>query len=462
MPQVINTNITSLNAQRNLNVSDKAQSQAIQRLSSGLRINSAKDDAAGLAISDRMTSQIRGLNQAMRNANDGVSLGQVAEGALGAVGDALQRIRELSVQSANATNSSSDRAALNAEVTQLVGEITRIGDTASFNGLKILDGTYLNQQFQIGANAGQTLGVSLVDSRAVKLGATVKASTEGVYTTGLDLTTGITLNGTAIATTGLTTMSELINKINESQGTTGVTATRATSNSIDTGAFTAADATVTVNGTAISLVAATQTTAALAATRINEFSTQTGVTATVAAGQIVLSNGSGADITVLDDTDGTNANVFGLAAITSTAPAATFTAGIELSTSLGGTITAAGTLGTTLKVAAATAVDYKVSSTSVTTIANANNAIKAVDFALTQVSKSRADLGAVQRRFESIITDLSANAENLTASRSRVMDTDFAAETANLTRAQILQQAGIAMLAQANALPQNVLALLRG
>jgi len=461
MPQIINTNIASLNAQRNLNRSQEALGVSLQRLSSGLRINSAKDDAAGLAISERFTTQIRGINQAVRNANDGVSLGQVAEGALGAVGDALQRIRELAVQSANATNSSSDRAALNAEVTQLVGEITRIGDTASFNGLKILDGTYTNQQFQIGANAGQTLSVSLVDSRAVKLGATVKSSTEGVYSTGLDLTTGITLNGTAIDTAGLTTMSEVINKINENQGATGVTATRATANSIDTGAFTAADATITVNGTAISLVAATHTTAALAATRINEFSTQTGVTASVAGGQVVLSNTSGADITVLDDTDGTNADVFGLAAITSTAPGATFTAGIELSTALGGTITAAGTLATTLKVASATAVDYKLSSTTVSTTAGANSAIKAVDFALNQVSKSRADLGAIQRRFESIITDLAANAENLTASRSRVRDADFAAETAELTRTQILQQAGVAILSQANSIPQNVLTLLR-
>ena len=460
MPQIINTNIASLNAQRNLNRSQDALGVSLQRLSSGLRINSAKDDAAGLAISERMTTQIRGINQAMRNANDGVSLGQVAEGALGAVGDSLQRIRELAVQSANATNSSSDRAALNAEVAQLVGEITRIGDTASFNGLKILDGTYSNQQFQIGANSGQTLSVSLVDSRAVKLGATVKNSTQGVYTTGLDLTTGITLNGTAIATTGLTTMAEVINKVNEYQGTTGVTAARSTSNTIDTGAFTAADATITVNGVAISMTAAAQATAAAAATRINEFSTQTGVTASVSGGTVWLSNTTGADITVLDDTDGTNANVFGLAAITSAATA-TFTAGVELSAKLGGTITIAGTLATTLNLGTAAAVDYKLSSTSVDTVTNANNAIKAVDFALNQVNKSRADLGAIQRRFESIIVDLSANAENLTASRSRVRDADFAAETAELTRTQILQQAGVAILAQANAIPQNVLTLLQ-
>ena len=460
MPQIINTNLASLNAQRNLNSSQSALGISLQRLSSGLRINSAKDDAAGLAISERMTTQIRGINQATRNANDGVSLGQVAEGALGAVGDALQRIRELAVQSANATNSSSDRAALNAEVTQLVGEITRIGDNAAFNGLKILDGTYTNQQFQIGANSGQTLSISLGDSRAVKLGATTLTSTSGFDSTAL-LDTGITLNGTAIATTGLTTIAQVINKINESSSATSVTASRANTNSVDTGTFTAADATITVNGVAIALTAAAQTNVATAAARINQFTTQTGVTADGTGATLVLSNTSGADITILDDTDGTNADVFGNAAITSTAPGGTFVAGIELSTPLGSTITAAGTLATTLNLTTAVAVDYKLSATSVDTVTNANNAIKAVDFALNQVNKNRADLGAIQRRFESIIVDLSANAENLNASRSRIRDADFAAETAELTRTQILQQAGIAILSQANSVPKDVLTLLR-
>jgi len=169
MPQVINTNVASLNAQRNLNTSQRSADTTLQRLSSGLRINSAKDDAAGLAISERFTSQVKGLNQAIRNANDGISLSQVAEGALGEAANALQRIRELAVQSANATNSGSDRKALQAEVSQLVEEIDRIASETEFNGLRILDGSYTTQQFQVGANANQTIGVSIDGTKANRL-----------------------------------------------------------------------------------------------------------------------------------------------------------------------------------------------------------------------------------------------------------------------------------------------------
>jgi flagellin len=454
MTAVINTNIASLNAQRNLNTSQSSLASSLQRLSSGLRINSAKDDAAGLAISERFTSQIRGLSQAARNANDGISLAQTAEGALSQVGDALQRMRELSVQSANATNSSSDRAALQQEVGQLASEIARIGNTTSFNGLKILDGSYTSQQYQVGANAGETITVSVGDSRATNLGATAKTSTDTGILSTADLTTGITINGTAIATTGSTSFSDVITAVNAQSGTTGVTAQRATTNSM-TGAYTTATAAENLQINGVTVALAIGDTSATAATKINAASTQSGVTATVSGGNLVLKASGGSDITLKSD--------LATSALTgATQTGATYTAGIQLSTKLGGTITAAGTLGTTLNLASATATDYKVSSLDISTIGGANTALQTIDFALSQVGSTRAQLGAVQNRFSAVVSNLNTASENFSASRSRIQDTDFAAETANLTRGQILQQAGTAMLAQANSLPNGVLALLRG
>jgi flagellin len=464
MAAVINTNMASLNAQRNLGTSQSQLNTSIQRLSSGLRINSAKDDAAGLAISERFTSQIRGLTQASRNANDGISLAQTAEGALGQVGDALQRIRELSVQSANATNSSSDRAALQQEVSQLVSEISRIGDTTSFNGLKILDGSYTNQQYQVGANAGEVINVSVADSRASQLGATTATSSAG--STGVTIAGGaLSVNGTAVTTTGVTTFSGLVDAINAQSGTTGVTASRATTNTLDTGAFTVVaagkTAQLTINGTAINFTETTGDTAQHAADEINKSATQTGVTATVDTGKIVLSSANGADFTVQDTSvaaDPVN-GVALTAGITTTA--ATYNAGLTLSAKLGTTISATGALATSLNLAGVAQVDYKVATMDISTVDGANKALAAADAALTQVSSTRAQLGAIQNRFSAVVSNLGAASENFSAARSRIMDADFASETASLTRGQILQQAGTAMLAQANSLPNNVLSLLR-
>jgi flagellin len=455
MAQVINTNVASLNTQRNLNVSQNAQATAIQRLSSGLRINSAKDDAAGLAISERFGAQIRGLNQAVRNANDGVSLAQTAEGALGTMGTALQRIRELAVQSANATNSASDRAALQAEVSQLVGEITRVGNTTNFNGLKILDGSYKSQQYQVGANAGETIAVTLNDSRASKLGANVLSATAGTdIASDVAVAAGLVVNGTTIDVTGVAAgdFATLLDRINAKSGTTGVSAQRATKTEVSL-AYTApaAAASITVNGVAVSLASGADADAAV--TAINAVSEQTGVTVSNASGTLTFSSSNGGDITLQDDADDNLATV--------TATASTFVAGIELSTGVGKSITVSGTTATNLGLASNTK-QYTVSGLDIGSITGANDAIRAVDFALSQVSSQRATLGALQSRFEAVVGSLQTNAENLSASRSRILDADFASETASLTRAQILQQAGVAMLAQANALPQNVLALLRG
>jgi len=458
MPQIINTNIPSLTAQRNLNTSQSSLATSLQRLSSGLRINSAKDDAAGLAISERFTTQIKGLNQAIRNANDGVSFAQTAEGALSTTGDALQRIRELAVQSINDTNSASDRQALNNEVGQLIAEVNRIANTTQFNGQNILDGSLANLTFQVGANQGQTISVDGVDSRGSELGASYVDGTS-VTGTGLGTTLAtddVTVNGVAVDLAGVIAdaspiVNDVITQINAVSSDSGVTALKQTTVTTPTIAYTAAaGGSITVNGVSIALdgVAAGAVEAA-----INGFSTQTGVTVVQAGGNLTFSNTDGADIVIADGATGV------LAANGDD----TFSAGIKLVTDVGDTITLAGTeiaaLG--LTAGAQTLTTDTLNGVSVTTGTNANDALLTVDFALQQVSGLRAELGAVQTRFESTISNLSITSENLSAARSRIRDADFAAETANLTRAQILQQAGISVLSQANAQPQNVLALLQ-
>jgi len=447
MPQIINTNIPSLTAQRNLNTSQSSLATSLQRLSSGLRINSAKDDAAGLAISERFTTQIRGLNQAIRNANDGVSFAQTAEGALSTTGDALQRIRELAVQSINDTNSSSDRQALNNEVGQLIAEINRISSATQFNGQNILDGSLATLTFQVGANQGQTISVDGVDSRASQLGA--RTSTSASFTTvQIQALTTVTLNGSAIDLSAADTSQDVVNGINAVAATTGVQALKATTTSTAAAGVAVAAGAATINSVNFTLVG----TAATDAVTINALSTQTGVTATVSGANVVLSNTDGSDIAI------SGAGLNG-------GTAATFQAGITLAGAVAdGVFSASGGVGVDVEGAllgAATQSDNTLTAVDVLTGTTANNALLTLDFALQQVSGLRAELGAVQTRFESTISNLSITSENLSAARSRIRDADFAAETANLTRAQILQQAGISVLSQANAQPQNVLALLQ-
>jgi len=457
MPQIINTNIASLTAQRNLNTSQSSLATSLQRLSSGLRINSAKDDAAGLAISERFTTQIRGLNQAIRNANDGVSFAQTAEGALSTSGDAMQRIRELAVQSINDTNSSSDRQALNNEVSQLIAEVNRIANSTQFNGQNILDGTSSTLTFQVGANQGQVIQVSGVDSRTSQLGARISTS-GSISATNLALAVtanNLVVNGNTVDLTGDVTINDVIGSINQVAADSGVQALKATSvSTAAAGLQAAANGTASINGVTVTLTAfATVGSGALNIAAINAVSNQTGVTASAGTGEgVVLSNSSGADIVIADGT-----TTFG-------GGPETFSAGIVLAGAVAdGAFTAAGTFAVE---AASTALgggqaDNTLSGVDVLTGATANDALLTLDFALQQVSGLRAELGAVQTRFESTISNLSINTENLSAARSRIRDADFAAETAELTRSQILQQAGISILSQANAQPQNVLALLQ-
>ena len=384
MSQVIGTNVSSLNAQRNLNSSQGALQTSLQRLSSGMRINSAKDDAAGLAIAARFTSQINGADQATRNANDGISLAQTAEGGLGTITDALQRVRQLAVQSANATNSASDRAALNTEVSQLKLEIDRQANGSNFNGVKLLDGSSPSFVFQVGAgtSANDTITVSgLQNATLAGLSSVTSASTQSSLISGLGT---LALNG------GVDSLS--------------------------------------INGTNIGALTATGTSqqrAAQVVDAINKVSTTTGVNAYVdsVSGKIALTSSATINLTAT----GTGAAQTGFA--TGSAAAATVT-GL-----------------TTLDISS---------------FAGAQLAINQIDSALGQITGARATLGAVQNRFSSVVANLQTTSENLSASRSRIQDTDFASETANLTRAQILQQAGTAMLAQANSAQNNVLSLLKG
>ena len=445
MPQIINTNLFSLNAQRNLNTTQSQLQTSLQRLSSGLRVNSAKDDAAGLAIAERFTAQIRGLNQAIRNSNDGISFSQTAEGALSTATNALQRIRELAVQSANDTNSSTDRQALNNEVQQLAAEINRIANSTQFNGANILDGTSSTLVFQVGANQNQTISVDGVDARGSILGARTSVS-GSIDQTAIDASIAaddLVIQGISVDLSGLSagdTTAAVANAINEVTAQTGVQAQVNTTTA--TAALVNANATATINGVQFSLAGD-----ATDLDTINALSAQTGVTASGADGAIVLSNTDGAAI----DIGGT-----GLGA------AQVVRAGITLAGEVGTAFTATGTFavesGNALGAAQA---DATVNGTSVLTQSSSTDALLTVDFALQQINTLRSELGAVQTRFESTISNLQITVENLTAARSRIQDADFAAETANLTRSQILQQAGLAIVAQANSLPQNVLSLLQ-
>ena len=524
MAMTINTNIQSLNAQRNLGTSQSSLATSMQRLSSGMRINSAKDDAAGLAIATRMGTQITGLNQAARNANDGVSLAQTAEGALSTIGGNLQRIRELAVQSRNATNSTEDRSALQKEVDQLKSEIDRVASTTSFNGTNLLDGSFTSKAFQVGANQGELISIDSIQNSSVKsLGnwnsVAISASVVGAVPDGgyvaptatktADSGAFATVNGTAagdkysLSVGGVTIIDKTLDSggtvsaadidtalgttavkdqlkaagltVSGSAGTSNLAFQKADGNDITvaqtksgttTGAgFTAlvtstngtpataanypalTGAALTLKGTNATAINIEVPAAATGAERsaklaaaINAQSDKTGVTASVNNGALSLSSAKG------DFEIGTN--------LTGGTAAADFKAATGLTAGISGA--AAGGVSFVKGTA-----QNGFASLDISDVQGADNAILAMDAALKSVNSARADLGAMQNRFESVVSNLSVNSENLSASKSRIMDADFASETANLSRSQILQQAGTAMVAQANQLPQGVLSLLR-
>ncbi|XOB91149.1 flagellin [Pseudomonadota bacterium 24LQ007] len=620
MPQVINTNIASLNAQRNLNASQGDANVALQRLSSGLRINSAKDDAAGLAISERFQSQIAGLNQAQRNANDGISLAQTAEGAMDEITNNLQRIRELAVQSANATNSISDRQALNQEVQQRIEEINRIASQTSFNGLKVLDGTFGTQTFQVGANTGETIGISGLDSRGSQIGSVLKETVDlggfivtpaGSIDTDIDLgASGLDLGGTA-EVSGTVTINGIDIPINVANAeVTGITS------AIDTGIATAktqpgyngqldgltvtgdnatglitftndstSAGTVNFNLTDDSVASALQ--ASFTSEAIDSSGSSTAIDITAASGFDFTNGGvitidgvaepitiepgqsttqiastleaalqsatNDSTLTVTDTSGSLTINTSVNAPASTTIPAFTidsnavgnnyapgeqtidpalseaetlssaFASGeaYDFNVDINGTLYSFEGMGSlndivsqvnaksnetgikanlnadnneiffssqfgepftidiqadldgdgifdpateTLQSVVATVEDDTISMNNldISTREGADLAMIAVDYAIDTINGFRAELGAVQNRFESTIANLSTTSENLSASNSRIRDADFAAETAELARTQVLQQAGLSVLAQANARPQQVLQLLQG
>ncbi len=623
MPQVINTNIQSLTAQRNLNTSQSALQVSLTRLSSGLRINSAKDDAAGLAISERFTTQIRGLNQAIRNANDGISLAQTAEGALAETSNSLQRIRELAVQSANSTNSASDRGALNAEAAQLLAEVNRIAQTTQFNGQGILDGTFASSQFQVGANANQVISFGIKGASTNKLGAYQASGALAVSSTafsgtnfsinGVDVSASVQTSAAGVTDASAAAKATAINSVSNQTGVTA-TASNTVTGSAPVAGIGLNNGDLLINGIAVGSIAkdaSAITQGQNAADAINAVTNQTGVAATVnlSTGALTLAASDGRDIQIkagnandvnivrdifnatgLDANSGNDASGHatfdvGLAATNGIVATDTVAAnevvvgttgaggdtfkvdgityqfydatktytgsniGVALTLGAGDqtdavgnalvtaitaqrsagntTVTASYSGGTlsltqalygdagltvdksgltdaavadisggvtdgtaaadkvakdnrgTLTLSSASNFTFsesdsgvaglqsastaltQLASVDISTVAGANSAISVLDGALSQVSSIRADLGAIQNRFQSTISNLSTTSENLSAARSRIQDADFAAETAALTRNQILQQAGVAILSQANALPQNVLALLK-
>ncbi|MGK5046439.1 flagellin [Janthinobacterium sp. GB4P2] len=484
MASVINTNTASLNAQRNLSTSQSALSTSLQRLSSGLRINSAKDDAAGLAISERFTSQIRGLDQAKRNANDGVSLLQTAEGSLASTGNILQRVRELSVQSSNATNSAGDRKAIQAEVGQLLSEADRISQTSEFNGLKLLDGSFGTASFQVGANAGQTIQATTANFRTSNYGNNQATSAAPTTVTSGTAYSGGTFDIQGLQSATITakttdTAQSLAATINGATDKTGVTATAKTDESakfvagkvyslaVTSDNATAANVTFTV-GAALNASGL-----ASAVSAFNDVSSTTGVTAKLndTNDGLVLTNTSGNNVTLKNNsTDATSlvtaasidsAGGVGTTASIGTGETATTMGYISMNSDKGFSIGSDSAPGKNGVVAGAASLK-SVASIDVSTVKGANDALKILDSALSSVNSQRASFGALQSRFETAVSNLESTSENLSASRSRIQDTDFASETAKLTRGTILQQAGTAMLAQANSLPNGVLSLLRG
>mgnify|MGYP002712041808 CR=1 FL=1 len=493
MVMSVNTNISSLNAQKNLAASQSKLSTAIERLSSGMRINSAKDDAAGLAISTRFTTQINGLNQAVSNANDGISLAQTTESALNEVTNNMQRIRQLAVQSANATNSDSDRAALDAEVQQRLAEITRISQQTTFNGRHVLDGSFGSAAFQIGANVGETITVDLsqgagsgdVGKAAVSTSGDVSAlfaaavpgnpgspAQPGSATTTVDLTTALgtgitvgagdlTVGGTDVASATYTDGNVLAGAI-ATAGGANVSASFDAGTGLLTITNTDESGPVALGGTnAASVFGTTASVAAQTPTVPPSAGTPAGLN--LATGELTI-NGVDMAGTYADEQAFVNAvNAKGIEGVSAYYDSVSNSFGINSLTDLTIDGTQAGAGGLNFSGAGATPIQAGGSlvGSNVSSVTGANQTITRIDSALSTISGMRSDLGAVQNRFSSTIANLQTISQNLSASRSQIQDADFAAETANLSSADILQQAGVSVLAQANASTQTVLKLLQ-
>jgi len=501
MPSVINTNVSSLLSQNSLSKNSSALTNSMERLSTGIRINSAKDDAAGLAISTRMTSEIRGLQVAVRNANDGISVAQTAEGSLGEITNILQRLRELAVQSSNASNNDTDRSFLDTEAQQLIAETNRIGAQSNFNGIKLLDGTFTSKSFQVGANASETIMFnSISDSQASGLGSHNLLSAGSIVKTGgfalaAATGTGLIANGVTAVTAGFTlatdplkgggtsssitylanaSAKDIAQKIKDAGATVGINATASTQAQLSglsgAGAVTFKLNNVVVNAT----VTSTSDLTAMVAS-INGVSSTTAVTASFEGtdkSKILLKSNAGENISISDFVNAaandqtidvkTGVNFAQTVTLTEAgAVDSTVVTGEIILTSSKGAITAAGASTEVFSSASATSSFTSVAGLSLTTQSSSSNALNTLDQALTQVNNTRASLGGLMNRFSASVSNQNTTIANLSASRSRILDTDYAVETTNLAKAQIIQQAATAMLAQANQSSQSVLALLK-
>lgn len=525
MAMVINTNVSSLTAQRNLAKTGLGLETAMARLSSGLRINSAKDDAAGLAISERMTAQVNGLTQARRNANDGISVAQTAEGALQTSGDILQRIRTLSVQSANDTNSSSDRQALQAEVSQLISEFDRIATTTQFNGLNLLDGNFSKTQFQVGANANQTITFGIGSTKAVDMasfgvsgdvtasstmvGASAAVSDGSASNVNRFQTQDLLIKSKGMAGTvnlqASMSADKIAASINAQQSNTGGVTARAETYAFLTLSNSSGQMAMdfNLNGVGIQAFSSNGSTDMDGlVTSINDRSGATGVVAqkvdvpgTGNAGtyRVQLFAADGRDIkmtsvTAASGTGGATSSALGLqgaydnnGTVTTVGSLASFSAtgsvngnrnstvggrviiandtAYTLTSTIGGTTGGLFAVGSTATVAGAKT--GALSTVDISTVLGSNKALGIIDAALSRVNNTRANLGALQNRFQMTIDNLQTTSDNLAASRSRIKDADFAEETATMSRWNVLQSAGTAMLAQANQGPQAAMQLLR-
>lgn len=516
MALYVNTNVSSINAQNQLVKSGNTLDQAFQRLSSGLRINSAADDAAGLQISNRLTSQVNGLNVATRNANDGVSVAQTAEGAMQESTNILQRMRELALQSANGSNSDEDRGALQKEIGSLQAELTRIAETTSFGGQKLLDGNFGSRSFQVGAQANETIDFSLSSVKAEDIGYegkglndgyepvtglnSVSASPISALTSDDDLTVQLGSDTTSVSLDGASSAKDVADQLNKVDGLSGVSASSIV-NVSSGGTLDGSDSsTFTVAGIELGAVTGVTTQADFATALQSQVNNNAdlqskGITATISADgnsvNIVDGNGENLDITAsITDGNSTAAGTIALESATAADANTTGTGSIGLSeiaddtatdsvfargsldfsdavidsnySSLDISLAGAGSVlsdGTTSATVGAVET-LAVSSIDIGSQSGAQSAVEIIDGAIAQIDSQRADLGAVQNRFQSTISNLSSISENVSAARSRVRDADFAAETAKLTQAQIIQQASTTILAQANQRPQAALSLL--
>lgn len=501
MALTVNTNIASLNTQRNLSGSSNALNTSLQRLSTGNRINSAKDDAAGLQISNRMSSQISGLNVAVRNANDGISLSQTAEGALQQSTNILQRMRDLSLQSANGTNDATDRKALQKEVSALQDEMTRIADTTTFGGRKVLDGSFTNVDFQVGSNARETISVSVGAASSTDLGThsikgraaagtmfgTATAAAAAIPAAGNGMTANtLTITGpdgqattASVGGAAGSSAADVAAAINAKESATGVKAEARTKTVLSNLSGTG-NVSFTLSGkggasTAISANVSDATDLSSVRDAINAKSSTTGVTAKIDdKGSLTLEAKDGSNIGISDFAVGTagnqsvdlksydyDDNAVTSVTLTEGGTDSTLVSGDIRVTSLSGFSIQASSDSTIFANTAANSTMDTVQSIDISDVNGAQKAIGIIDSALAQIDNTRSSLGAVQNRFDNTIANLQSISENVDAARSRIKDADFAAETATLSKNQVLQQAGTAILAQANQLPQSVLSLLR-